>query len=66
MEYKKVKKFILLILILALFSYCSPKEGKVEKTMIDGVAHIMNPEKPLKGVVQLEIEKSSGTQSLFT
>ncbi|GAH76277.1 unnamed protein product, partial [marine sediment metagenome] len=53
-----MKKLIYLILVLSLFFYCGPKEGKVEKIMVDGVAHIMNPEKPLKGEVQIDIEKT--------
>jgi hypothetical protein len=53
-----VKKRIYLILMISLFICCGPKEGKVEKVIIDGVAHIMNPEKPLKGTVQLDIEKT--------
>lgn len=53
-----MKKFILLVLIFSLLSYCSPKEEKVEKILIDGVAHIMNPEKPLRGEILLEIEKT--------
>lgn len=53
-----MKKLIFLTLVLSLFFYCGTKEQEVEKTMIDGVAHIMNPEKPLKGEVQLDIEKT--------
>lgn len=53
-----MKKLIYLISMLSLFLYCGPKEGKVEKIIVDGVAHIMNPEKPLKGEVQLDIEKT--------
>ncbi len=53
-----MKKLIYLIFVVSLFFYCGPKEGKVEKIMVDGVAHIMNPEKPLKGEVQLDIEKT--------
>ena len=53
-----MKKLIYLILVLSLFFYCGPREGKVEKIMVDGVAHIMNPEKPLRGEVQLDIEKT--------
>jgi len=53
-----MKKLIYLILAFSLFFYCGPKERKVEKIMVDGVAHIMNPEKPLKGTVILDIEKT--------
>jgi len=53
-----VKKRIYLILMISLFICCGPKEGKVEKVIIDGVAHIMNPETPLKGTVQLDVEKT--------
>ncbi|TET66649.1 MAG: 6-bladed beta-propeller [Candidatus Aminicenantes bacterium] len=53
-----MKKLIFLILMLSLFLYCGPKEGKVEKIMVDGVAHIKNPEKPLKGEITLDIEKT--------
>lgn len=53
-----MKKLIFVVLILSLFIYCGPKEGKVEKIIVDGVVHIMNPEKPLKGTVLLDIEKT--------
>ncbi len=53
-----MKKLIYFVLVSSLFICCGPKEGKVEKVMIDGVTHIMNPEKPLKGVIQFEIEKT--------
>jgi len=53
-----MKKLIYLILVISLFICCGPKQAKVEKIMIDGVAHIMNPEEPLKGEVTLEIEKA--------
>jgi len=53
-----MKKLIYLILVLSLFLYCGLKEGKVEKIMVDGVTHIMNPEKPLRGEVILDIEKT--------
>jgi len=44
--------------VLSLFLCCGPKEGEVEKIMVDGVSHIMNPEIPLKGEVTLDIEKT--------
>ena len=44
--------------MLSLFLCCGPKEGEVEKIMVDGVSHIMNPEIPLKGEVTLDIEKT--------
>jgi hypothetical protein len=53
-----MKKLPYLVFVLCLFSYCGLKEEKVEKIMVDGVAHIMNPEKPLKGEIQLDIEKT--------
>ncbi len=53
-----MKKLIYLILVLSLVFYCGPREGKIKKIMVDGVAHIMNPEKPLKGTVLLEVEKT--------
>ena len=53
-----MKKLIYLILMLSLFLCCGPKEGKVEKVIVDGVVHIMNPEKPLKGTVLLDVEKT--------
>ena len=53
-----MKNRIYLILMISLFICCGPKEGKVEKIMVDGVAHIMNPEKPLKGTVLLDVEKT--------
>ncbi|NQT80050.1 MAG: hypothetical protein HQ555_06635 [Candidatus Aminicenantes bacterium] len=53
-----MKKLIYLILVLSLFFYCGPKQEKAEKIMVDGVAHIKNPEKPLKGEVLLDIEQT--------
>jgi len=53
-----MKKLIYLILIISLFLCCGPKEEKAEKIMIDGVTHIINPEKPLKGEITLDIEKT--------
>ena len=53
-----MKKLIYLVLILSLFPDCGLKEEKIEKIIIDGVTHIKNPEKPLKGTVLLDIEKT--------
>ncbi len=52
-----MKKFIYLVLVLSLFFFCGPKQKEVEKIMVDGVAHIKNPEEPLRGEVLLDIEK---------
>jgi hypothetical protein len=54
----KMKKLIYFVLVSFLFICCGPKEGKVEKIIVDGVPHIMNPEKPLKGTVLLDVEKT--------
>lgn len=54
----KMKKLIFLILVLSLFLNCGPKEEKVERIMKDGIVHIKNPEKPIKGTVLLDIEKT--------
>jgi hypothetical protein len=53
-----MKKLIFLILVISLFFCCGPKQGKIEKVMVDGVPHIMNPEKPIGGEVVLDIEKN--------
>lgn len=53
-----MKKLIYLILMLSLLFYCGPKEETIERIMVDEVAHIMNPEMPLKGEVLLDIEKT--------
>jgi len=53
-----MKKITLLISILSLIVYCGPKQEKVEKIMEDGIVHIKNPEKPIKGTVLLDIEKT--------
>ncbi len=52
-----MKKLFFLILVLSLFLYCSPKEEQIEKIIEDGIVHIKNPEKPIKGTVLLDIEK---------
>ena len=51
MEYKTAEKFILLVLILSLFSFCSPKQEKTDIFMEDGVEVIVNHLDPytLKG-----------------
>ena len=54
----EMKKLFYLILVLSLFICCGPKGEKVEKVIKDGVTHIMNPEKPLRGEVILDIEKT--------
>lgn len=53
-----MKKLIYFVLVSFLFICCGPREGKVEKIMVDGAAHIVNPEKPLKGTVLLDVEKT--------
>ena len=53
-----MKNLIFLILVLSLFFHCGPKKEKVERIMVDGVAHIMNTEKPFRGTVLLDIEKT--------
>jgi len=53
-----MKKLIYLILVLSLLFCCAPKEEKVERVIADGVTHIKNPEKPLKGTIVLEVEKT--------
>lgn len=49
---------LLFILVCVLFTGCSEKELEVETQVIDGISHIMNTETPLKGVIQLEVEKT--------
>ena len=53
-----MKKLIYLVLVIIIFFHCAPKQDKVERIIENGVAHIMNPEKPLNGEVQLDIEKT--------
>lgn len=53
-----MRKLIYLFLILSIFFYCGPKQKKVEKIMVEGVAHIINPEEPLRGEVILDIERT--------
>lgn len=51
------KKIIYLVLVLFLFLCCGPREEKVERIIVDGELHIKNPELPLKGTIELDIEK---------
>jgi hypothetical protein len=49
----------LLLVVLLVFSGCGKDESnlKVEREIVDGVLHLINPEEPLKGKTILEIEK---------
>jgi len=53
-----MKKIIYLVLVLSLFFYCGPKQKEVEKIMEEGVAHIKNPKKPLRGEVILDVKRT--------
>jgi hypothetical protein len=46
-----------LIFLLSMGGIGHPQK-KVETKMIDGIPHVMNPKKPLRGTVQLEVEKT--------
>ncbi len=46
MEYKKAGKFILLVLILSLFSYCGPKQEKADIFTEDGIEVVLNHLEP--------------------
>jgi len=52
-----MKKLICLIVILIFSSFCGPKKDKIERIIEDGVLHVKNPESPLKGTVELDIDK---------
>ncbi len=52
-----MKKLICLIVILIFSSFCGPKKDKIERIIEDGVLYVKNPESPLKGTVELDIEK---------
>ncbi len=51
------KPIYVFLMILLIFPVCTEKEKSVRIETIDGVPHVMNPEKPLKGTVHLELEK---------
>lgn len=53
----KIQRIFFLALCLAFISGISIAKDKFEIKTIDGVRHIMNPKKPMKGTVQLELEK---------
>jgi len=53
-----MKKLFFLILVLSLFLNCGPKEEQIERIIEDGIVHIKNPEKPIRGTVLLDIEKT--------
>ena len=46
MEDSKMKKLICLVFILSLFSYCGPKQDKVERIIEDGVEVVINHLEP--------------------
>jgi len=50
---------ILIPVILLIFSSCGRRETTtpVKKEVIDGIVHLMNPERPLKGHITFEIER---------
>ncbi len=46
------------IVVLALVVAASAVQDKIEFKTIDGVPHIFNPAKPLKGTIKLEVEQT--------
>lgn len=53
------RMFLLIPVILFIFFSCGRKEPAtpIRREVIDGVVHLMNPERPLKGHITLEIER---------
>lgn len=47
------------LIVLLLVSIGCPKQQGVRTKEIEGVKHILNPQKPIKGIVHLDIEKTS-------
>jgi hypothetical protein len=54
----KATHWIVLGICLFGLSWSLQAQDKVEIKKIDGITHIFNPAKPLKGIVQLEVEKT--------
>ena len=51
-------KTAVLILLVICFSWVpQPGSAQVKTTVIDGIKHIQNPDKPLKGTLELKLEK---------
>jgi hypothetical protein len=51
------KPIYVFFMILLIFPFNTKKEKSVQVEIINGVPHVMNPGKPLKGTVLLELEK---------
>mgnify|MGYP001068819073 CR=1 FL=1 len=51
------KPIFVFFMILLIFPFNTEKEKSVQVETIEGVPHVMNPEKPLKGTILLELEK---------
>lgn len=48
--------FLAIGLIISL-SFCGRGKKDVERVIVDGVTHVRNPEKPLRGMIVLEVDK---------
>jgi hypothetical protein len=53
----KWNNVILIGFLVFCFSASLQAQDRIEVKKIDGIPHILNPAKPLKGTVQLEAEK---------
>jgi hypothetical protein len=53
----KAARWIVLGICLFGLSWSLQAQDKIEIKKIDGITHIFNPAKPLKGTIQLEVEK---------
>ncbi len=56
MRYKSV--FVTVLAVLSLAAASSAVQDKIEFKTIDGVPHVFNPAKPLKGTIKLEVERT--------
>src|SRR4030066_1517188 len=53
-----MKKTLIWACLIMAGIYLNAAQEKVEVKTIDGVTHILNPAKPLKGTVKLEVERT--------
>lgn len=56
MRHKSVFSFAVTIIVLA--TMLAAAQDKIEFKTVDGVPHVFNPAKPLKGTIRLEVERT--------
>ncbi len=53
-----MKKIIIIVIFLMVGSVIYATQNLVETKIIDGIPHVLNPTKPLKGTINLQVERT--------